>query len=188
MTPMPSRKVDVSVAVLPPSGQRLQANTLPHSDHASAAPTDGTSRTLMCTSSSARWCCQGLGNRLPGLVTAFALALLTDRVLLVDDAVGKFYGLFLPAFDCNYTRSRRGLCANTCRSGKGCQNQLPSKTAGLGRANACTLLRSACAVWSATIRSLGPAGALCSCWTTQCCGGMRNSCRERLRRRAASKE
>ena len=52
---------------------------------------------------------QGLGNRLPGLVTAFALALLTDRVLLIDDAVGKFYGLFSPAFDCNYTQGRRGL-------------------------------------------------------------------------------
>ena len=54
-------------------------------------------------------CChQGLGNRLPGLVTAFALALLTDRVLLIDDAIGKFYGLFTPSFDCNYTHTRCG--------------------------------------------------------------------------------
>ena len=41
-------------------------------------------------------------------MTAFALALLTDRVLFVDDAVGKFYGIFSPTFDCNYTQSRRG--------------------------------------------------------------------------------
>ena len=54
---------------------------------------------------------QGLGNRLPGLVTAFALALLTDRALFVDDAAGKFYRIFSPTFDCNYTQSRRGAQA-----------------------------------------------------------------------------
>ena len=64
---------------------------------------------LVCRNPEGRAVCQqGLGNRLPGLVTAFALALLTDRVLFVDDAVGGFYGIFSPTFDCNYTQSRRG--------------------------------------------------------------------------------
>jgi hypothetical protein len=52
-------------------------------------------------------CLQGLGNRLPSLVTGFALALLTDRVLFVDDSQGKYFGIFWPTFDCNYTQSRR---------------------------------------------------------------------------------
>ena len=52
---------------------------------------------------------QGLGNRLPSIVTAFALALLTDRVLFVDDPWGRYFGMFLPTFDCSYTQSRRGV-------------------------------------------------------------------------------
>ena len=50
---------------------------------------------------------QGLGNRLQALVTGFALALLTDRVLFVDDPYGRYFGIFKPTFDCNYTQTRR---------------------------------------------------------------------------------
>ena len=50
---------------------------------------------------------QGLGNRLPSIVTAFALALLTDRVLFVDDTNGRYFGMFWPTFNCSYTQSRR---------------------------------------------------------------------------------
>ncbi len=42
-------------------------------------------------------------------MTAFALALLTDRVLFVDDPRGRYFGIFWPTFDCSYTQSRREL-------------------------------------------------------------------------------
>ena len=52
-------------------------------------------------------CQQGIGNRLPAIVTGFALALLTDRVLFVKDYSDRYFGIFSPTFDCNYTESRR---------------------------------------------------------------------------------
>ena len=48
----------------------------------------------------------GLGNRLPSLVTALAVAMLTDRVLLVSDAEDLFYIAFTPDFDCRATLMR----------------------------------------------------------------------------------
>ena len=74
-------------------------------------PTDqlrpGCTRAAPPVLTSGSGCRQGLGNRLPSLVTGFALALLTDRVLLVDDSAGRYFGIFSPTFDCNYTQSRR---------------------------------------------------------------------------------
>ena len=44
-----------------------------------------------------------------GLVTAFALALLIDRVFLINDPRNGYYAAFTPEFDCHYNASRCGL-------------------------------------------------------------------------------
>ena len=59
-----------------------------------------------------------MGNRLPGLVTAFALALVTQRILLIKDKDNDFFRAFEPALDCKLTDSKRaGLCCLDALSG-----------------------------------------------------------------------
>ncbi len=48
-----------------------------------------------------------MGNRLPGLVTAFALALVTGRILLIKDRDNDYFRAFSPALDCKLTNARR---------------------------------------------------------------------------------
>jgi len=113
---------------------------------------------------------QGLGNRLPGLVTAFALALLTDRVLLVDDAVGKYYGLFSPVFDCNYTWSRRGLRAADHRTATAlsCTGlSVQEAHSATGRSNMPCAHSQLTSCRERMFCSFGPVGAPCSRQLTQ---------------------
>jgi hypothetical protein len=56
------------------------------------------------------WVCpNGLGNRLPGLATALAVAMLTDRALVVADINEVFFLAFAPQLDCEGTAARLGV-------------------------------------------------------------------------------